>query len=173
MKFNSAVCIKSGCLARDVPCVEFAIGSKAKNRIGTDKLIAVNSNINIKLVNAKHFFRMARQKGHKSYIQVPRVLSTDCTNKECRSFSNIAKWCVNTTSRVAPEDYSRFMKNKPEYTKEDLLKRVPLEYHSIINVFMKSNANIVVEYRANWDYKIHLEESKKVLFVRNYKPLSD
>ena len=65
------------------------------------------------------------------------------------------------------------MKDKPEYTKEDLLKRVPSEYHLIIDVFMKSNADIVAEHRADWDHEIHLEEGQKAPFVQNYKPLSD
>ena len=47
---------------------------------------------------------------------------------------------------MAKKDYGKFMKDKPEYTKKDLLKRVPLEYHSIIKVFMKSNADIVAEH---------------------------
>ena len=71
MKFNSASCMESGCLARGVPCVEFAIGSKAKNRIGADKLTAVDPediDIDIKPVNAKHFFRMARKRDHEGYI---------------------------------------------------------------------------------------------------------
>ena len=58
----------------------------------------------------------------------------------------MAKWCANNTSNVVPEDYSKSMKEKPEYTKEDLLKQVLLEYYSIINVFIKSNANIVAEH---------------------------
>ena len=150
------------------------MSSKAKNRIGTDKLTAVNSDIdiNIRPVNAKHFFRMAWKKDHKGYIWIPRVLSTDCTSKKCSNSSHVVKWCVNTM-KVAKEDYSKFMHNKPEYTKEDLLKRVPSEYYSIINVFMESNANIVAEHQASWDHEIHLEESQKAFFVRNYKPLSD
>ena len=102
------------------------------------------------------------------------MLSTDCTNKECTgSSSYVAKWCVNTTGKVAQEDYSKFMNSKPKYTKEDLLKRVPSKYHLIINVFMKSNAHIVAKHRADWDHEIHLEEGQKTPFVRNYKPLSD
>ena len=54
---------------------------------------------------------------------------------------------MNTTEKVTEEDYSTFMKPKPEYTREDLLKQVPSEYHSIIEVFMKSNADIVAEHR--------------------------
>ena len=60
------------------------------------------------------------------------------------------------------------MKEKPEYTKEDLLKRVLLEYRLIIDVFMKLNANIVAEHRVDWDHEIHLEESQKTPFVKNY-----
>ena len=70
MRFNSASCMEIRCLTRGVPCIEFAVGNKgAKNRIGADKLTAVDpGDIDIKPVNAKHFFRMARQKDHKGYI---------------------------------------------------------------------------------------------------------
>ena len=69
MKFNSASCIESACLARGVPCVEFTMGSKAKNKIGTNKLTAVDpGDIDIKPVNAKHFFQMAQKRDHKRYI---------------------------------------------------------------------------------------------------------
>ena len=177
MRFNSASCIERGCLTRGVSCIEFAVGIKgAKNRIGVDKLTAVDPgdiNINIKPVNAKHFFRMACQKDHKDYIWVPRVLSTDCTSKECSSSNHMAKWCVNTTGKMAHEDYDKFMSAKPEYTKEALMKRVPKEYHSIIEVFMKSNADKIAEHHDQWDHKIHLEEGKKAPFVRNYKPISN
>ena len=74
---------------------------------------------------------------------------------------------------MADDDYTKFMSAKPEYSREDLLKRVPLKYHSIIEVFMKSNADIVAEHREKWDHKIHLEEGKKAPFVRNYKPFLD
>ena len=65
------------------------------------------------------------------------------------------------------------MSAKPDYTREDLLKRVPPEYHSIIEVFMKFNADVVAEHQEKWDHEIHLEKGKKAPFVRNYKPLSD
>ena len=77
----------------------------------------------------------------------------------------MAKWCANTTSNVASEDFDKFLSAKPEYTKKDLLKRVPPEYHSIIEVFMKSNADIVAEHREKWDHEIYLEEGKKTPFV--------
>ena len=55
---------------------------------------------------------------------------------------------MNTTEKVAQENYSKFMKTKPEYTKEDLLEQVLPEYHSIIKVFMKFNADIMAEHWA-------------------------
>ena len=92
MKFNLASCIENRCLACGVPCVEFAISSKAKNKIQTEKLTTVDPrDIDIEPVNAKHFFRMACQKDHKGYIWIPCVLSTDCTSKECSSSSHVAK----------------------------------------------------------------------------------
>ena len=74
---------------------------------------------------------------------------------------------------MAQKDYSKFINTKSEYTKGDLLKRVLLEYQSIIDVFMKSNANIMAEHQAKWNHEIHLEKSKKASVIRNYKPLFD
>ena len=89
MKFNSTAYIENRCLARGVPCVEFAMGSKTKNRIRIDKLTAMDlGDMDIKPVNAKHFFQMARQKNHKGYIWILRVLNTDCTIKECAGSSS-------------------------------------------------------------------------------------
>ena len=68
MKFNSALCMEKECFSCGVPCIEFAVGSKAKHNIGDKKLTAIDD-INIKPVNnAKHFFRMARKKDHKGYM---------------------------------------------------------------------------------------------------------
>ena len=65
------------------------------------------------------------------------------------------------------------MSTKPEYSRENLLKQVAPEYHSIIKVFMKSNVDIVAEHWPDWDYKIYSKEDKKTLSVWNYKPRSD
>ena len=55
------------CLSHGVLCVEFAVDSKIKHKIEDEKLTAVDD-IDIKPVNAKHFFCMARQKGYKDYM---------------------------------------------------------------------------------------------------------
>ena len=71
MRFNSAACIDNSYLARGVPCIKFAIGSSkdTKNRIGMDKLTAIGpGSVDIKPVDAKHFFQMAQKRDHKGYI---------------------------------------------------------------------------------------------------------
>lgn len=46
-----------------------------------------------------------------------------------------------------PDDVDKFVKGKPSYTREELLKRVPEEYHSEVKVFMKQDADILPEHR--------------------------
>ena len=67
---------------------------------------------------------------------------------------------------IVPDDYDKFMKGKPKYTQEKLLKKVLKEYHSIIDVFMKRDADILLEHRDK-NHSIQLEEGKNSLFVQN------
>ena len=62
MKFDSADCMKNGCLLHDVPCIKFAVGSGLKNTIGSKKLVAINSGMNIQLVSTKHFFQIVQKR---------------------------------------------------------------------------------------------------------------
>ena len=62
------------------------------------------------------------------------------------------------------------MKEKPSYTWKKLLKRVPKEYHSKIEVFIKQNIDILLNHKLK-NYEIELLESKQTFFMRNYKPL--
>ena len=64
------------------------------------------------------------------------------------------------------------MKGKPDYTRQELLKKVPKEYHSMIDVFMKYDADTLPEHQDE-DHSIQLEEGKSPPFVRNYRPRSD
>ena len=61
------------------------------------------------------------------------------------------------------------MSAKPKYYKENLLKQALPEYHSIIKIFMKSNADIMAEHKKKWDHKIHFKKNKKAPFIQNYK----
>ena len=64
------------------------------------------------------------------------------------------------------------MKGKPNYTQEELLKKVLKEYHSVIDVFMKHNDDTLPEHRKE-DHTIQLENGKNPPFVQNYRPLLD
>ena len=85
--------------------------------------------------------------------------------------SSTRKWCTNTTSRIAFKNFKTFIKGKPSYTQEEMLKKVPKEYHLEIKVFIKQDANILPNHRPK-DYKIELIKGKQAFFVRNYKLLS-
>ena len=68
---------------------------------------------------------------------------------------------------MANEDYSKFIPAKLEYSREDLFKQVFFEYHSIIEVFMKSNTNVIAEHRPDWDHKIYFNEGKMASVIQN------
>ena len=74
---------------------------------------------------------------------------------------------------MVDNNYTKFISAKLEYSIKKLLKQVSPEYYSIIEVFIKSNVDIVAEHKEKWYHKIHFEKSKKALFVHNYKTLSD
>ena len=169
MKFNLSNCMKNSCLLHGVPCIEFAVGSELKNKIGSEEPIAIDSEMDIQLISAKYFFQMARKKGYKGYLWIPRFSTSDC--KYCETSSSTKKkWCVSTTSRVVPDDFNKFMKGKPSYTCRKLMKKILKEYHSEIDKFLKQNADILLDHRDK-NYVIELLESKQALFVQNYKPL--
>ena len=63
-----------------------------------------------------------------------------------------------------------FIKGKPSYTWEKLLKKVPKEYYLEIKVFIKQNADILLNDKPK-DYEIELLEGKHTLFLQNYKSL--
>ena len=78
---------------------------------------------------------------------------------------------MNTTNYVAFEDFETFMKRKPSYIQEKLLKKTSKEYHLEIKSFMKQDANILPNYRSK-NYKIKLLKGKQAFFVQNSKFLS-
>ena len=116
---------------------------------------------------------MTRKKDHKNYLWIPRV-STDDYTKECCAgvASSTRKWCVNTISCVAQEDYKKFMKGKLEYTHKKLLKKMLKKYHSVIDIFMKCDIDMLPEHQDK-DHSIQLKEGKNPPFVQNYRSLSD
>ena len=150
MRFNLTSCIEKKCLLRGISCIEYAIGSKTRSQstpILDQNLQPQDNAIDIKPVSARHFFQMARKQDHKGYMWILCVLNSNCNNKDCSSKNYTAKQCANTTNKVASKDYSKFMSIKPQYSRKNLLKQVPLKYHLIIEIFMKSNADIITEHK--------------------------
>ena len=82
------------------------------------------------------------------------------------------KWCASTINSTVLNNYNKFIKGKPEYTWEELLKKVPKKYHSIIDVFMKHDADVLPEHKDK-NHSIQLEEGKNPPFVQKYRLLSD
>ena len=64
------------------------------------------------------------------------------------------------------------MKEKSEYTCKKLLEKILKEYHSVIDIFMKQDADMLPEHQDK-DHSIQLEEGKNPLFVQNYKLFSE
>ena len=55
------------------------------------------------------------------------------------------------------------------YTKEELLARIPKEYHDFVDVFMKQDADKLPPHRPE-DHTIHLIEGATPPIARKYKP---
>ena len=50
---------------------------------------------------------------------------------------------------------------------------MPKEYHSVINVFMKHETDVLSEYQQEDHTILKIEEGKNLSFVQNYRPLLD
>jgi hypothetical protein len=70
---------------------------------------------------------LAKRRDHHGFVMMP--------------WQQAKQLYATTTGAMQPEDYDKFMASAPKYTLEELKKRVPREYHSVIKVFMKEEAN--------------------------------
>jgi len=72
---------------------------------------------------------MARKRSHEGFVLLPR--------------DHEKYFSAATTNAITADDYDRFMKGKKEYTIEELKARIPVEYHSEIEieVFVKQDAD--------------------------------
>ncbi|THC87525.1 hypothetical protein EYZ11_013030 [Aspergillus tanneri] len=80
-------------------------------------------------------------------------------------------FCATTTGAVRPEDYDKFMEGSPSYTIEELKQRVPPEYHKVLQVFIKEEADTLPPHRDE-DHEIRLVEGSEPPFARNYRPMN-
>jgi hypothetical protein len=70
------------------------------------------------------------------------------------------------------EDHAKFLKVKPEYIIDQLKDRVLSEYHQEIEVFVRQNADKLVEHRKE-DHEINLKSGSEISYVRNYRLMSE
>ena len=153
MSFNSPECLESDCLKRGMPCTEYAIGCKSKDK--ADFMLQRIDGIEIQPVNALNFLKQVKRKGWEGFLWTPR-------EEEKKYYS------TKTTS----EDFSTFMKGKPQYTKDQLLAKLPQVYHKMVDVFMKSNADELAPHRKE-DHEINLVPGAVPPYERNYRPMSE
>ena len=152
MSFNSPECLESGCLKKGMTCTEYAIGCKRKDK--TDGISQCINGIEIQPVKAEHFLRQIQRKGWEGFMWAPR--------------EEEKKYYVTTTS----EDFSTFMQGKPEYTEEELLKKLPKVYHGMVDLFMKSKADELAPHRKE-DHEINLIPGSTPPHAKNYRPMSE
>jgi len=150
LTFNSANCFEKGCLSQGKVYTEYT--HRTRKPTAQDK-----EDLDIQMVKAKEFFRLATRRDHHGFLLLPR--------------NNEKYFCAATTNAVTSDDYDRFMKGKPEYTKEELLAKIPEEYHDFVDVFMKQDADRLPPHRPE-DHMIQLIEGAIPPFARNYKPMS-
>jgi hypothetical protein len=111
--------------------------------------------LDIKLVSARAFFNLAKRRDHHGFLMTPRT--------------NEKYLCTATTGAVQAADYDKFMKGGADYTVEELKQKVPEQYHSVLQVFMKDQANVLPPHRPE-DHDIQLTEGSELPFARNYRP---
>ncbi|KAI9041724.1 uncharacterized protein KD926_006623 [Aspergillus affinis] len=155
--FNSPYCFAEGCLPRGTPCTVHARGSKAL-LTKTTAQIAGDPITSISIVSARRFTSLAAQHDHHGYLVMPR--------------DGRKHLCVSTTNAVRPEDYDTFMTNKEAYTIDQLKKRVPEKYHSVIEVVMKHEADTLPPHRPE-DHDIQLVDGATPPFAKSYRPMTE
>jgi hypothetical protein len=84
--------------------------------------------------------------------------------------SNLEAGSESLMRKILDEDVEKFMKGKPPLSKEDILQRLPKEFHDLFEAFLPRNADELPPHRP-WDHKIELIPGKVPPNARN-RPLS-
>jgi hypothetical protein len=73
-------------------------------------------------------------------------------------------------NKITEEDIDKFLKGKDPMMKEDILKKLPPEYHEFIDMFLPKEADELPPHR-RFDHKIELRPGKEPPYYRN-RPMS-
>ncbi len=73
-------------------------------------------------------------------------------------------------NKLTEEDISKFLKNKEPVSREEILKKLPSEYHEFVDVFLPKEADRLPPHRP-FDHKIELKPGEDPPYYRN-RPMS-
>ena len=148
--FNSSHCFEKGCLRLGRPCTKHTTSNYT---IKPPRA----SPIHVSMISAYAFYRLARRHTHDGFVMLPR--------------DHEKHFSAATTNAITTDDWDSFMKGKKDYTMDELKQRVPAQYHSEIEVFIKQDADKLRSHGPE-DHEIRLVEGATPPFARNYKPMS-
>ncbi len=75
--------------------------------------------------------------------------------------------CAIATAKISSNDHAKFLKTKSKYIIEQLKNRVFEEYHKKIEIFVRRNANKLIEHKKE-DHEINLKSKSEISYVQNY-----
>jgi len=152
--FNSSDCFEKGCLRGGKPYTKYTTGHTKHTPSST---LPDRPPVDIAMVSAYAFYRLAKKHTHEGFVMLPR--------------DHEKYFCASTTNAITADDYDHFLKDKKKYSLEDLKTRVPKEYHSEIDVFIKQDADTLRPHGPE-DHEIRLMDGTEPPFTRSYRPMS-
>ena len=159
-------CVSKGCAPRSHSVSKFESTILEKETTASAKNEAFE-NFDIQSLTPKRFMKLLRRSGHQTYCFYPR----EKLNKKLDRYEK-KLLTASSINAVTSDDHEKFMKDKVEYTLEELKKRVPEAYHGEIEVFMRAKADELAPHRKE-DHEINLMPGIEPPFIKNYRPMSE
>jgi hypothetical protein len=131
-----------------------------KNKNKKTNIISQKS-VEIKTISEIRFFKSTKRTNHETFL---------FHSKEDFE-ERLISLCTIISSKISSEDHAKFMKSKSEYTKQQLRERVSKKYDEKIDVFVRKNANKLVEH-CKKNHEITLKFESEISYVRNYRFMS-
>lgn len=161
MWFSHPRCFEAGCL-RAKPHKEYAIGCQPKQ----DK---AKPRPDIHVCSARTFLRLCQKPGHEGFVYTPRYNADGIVNLNAASIEK--QFYAANVGSATDEDFRKFMAEKPDYIREERLRRLPKEHHWVEELFDKSKAKELPPRRPE-DHAINLVPGAKLLELKSYRPHS-
>ena len=155
----SIECVHKGCVKEKVVATAMdETFSRSNRKIETDTL-------DIQSLTPKRFMKLMKRSDSEVICLYPKRSFN-------RKLDRYQKKVLAILKEVKSDDHDKFMKKKPEYSSDELKKRIPEAYHSEIEVFMRGKADELAPHRKE-DHQINLIPGAEPPFIRNYKPMSE